>query len=68
MDTDEANPKTEPAPPSITKSKPLLPEVDLYIHLLVLIFAIDRQKNKQVAHRKFKFKIFLKFYNTRPLI
>ena len=29
--------------PSIT-----LPEVDLYLHLLVLLFAIDRQKYKQV--------------------
>lgn len=51
MDTDDANPiKSEPAPPSTTKSKSLLPEVDLYIHLLVLIFAIDRQKNKQVIY------------------
>lgn len=26
----------------------VLPEVDLYLHLLVLLFAIDRQKYKQV--------------------
>jgi hypothetical protein len=26
----------------------LIPEVDLYIHLLVLLFAIDQKKHKQV--------------------
>lgn len=29
----------------------VLPEVDLYLHLLVLLFAIDRQKNKQVNNK-----------------
>lgn len=34
--------------PTKTKSPAItLPEVDLYLHLLVLIFAIDRQKHKQ---------------------
>ena len=27
----------------------MLPEVDLYFHLLVLLFAIDRQKYKQAS-------------------
>ncbi len=32
----------------------VLPEVELYLHLLVLIFAIDRQKYKQVNENKKK--------------
>ena len=62
METDDAVTKSEPttqaATPvqtTVSKNKSsaiLLPEVDLYIHLLVLLFAIDRQKNKQVKKSK----------------
>lgn len=61
MDTDEVNPKPETVlPQSTSKPKSLLPEVDLYIHLLVLVFAIDRQKNTQVVRYQ-KIKNILKF-------
>jgi hypothetical protein len=36
-----------------------LPEVDVYLHLLVLLFAIDRQKHKQVEKRGWFWSIFL---------
>lgn len=38
-----------PAAPTKTKLPSIvLPEVDLYLNLLVLLFAIDRRKHKQV--------------------
>ena len=44
---------------SVTKTKLpsiVLPEVDLYLNLLVLLFSIDRQKYKQVRNiKKLKF-------------
>lgn len=45
-----STPTVEKAPPSSKLKLPsiTLPEVDLYLHLLVLVFAIDRQKYKQV--------------------
>ena len=42
---------TAALPTALTKTKQpavALPEVDVYLHLLVLIFAIDKQKYKQV--------------------
>lgn len=37
----------------------MLPEVDLYLHLLVLLFAIDHQKHKQVILiHLFIFKVY----------
>ncbi len=41
----------------------VLPEVDLYLHLLVLLFAIDRQKYKQV-----KINFLLRKNNKRYFI
>ena len=40
----------------------VLPEVDLYLNLLVLLFAIDRQKHKQVIQIFFKKITFLFLY------
>ncbi len=41
---------TTPAAPTKTKLPSIvLPEVDLYLNLLVLLFAIDRKKHKQVS-------------------
>jgi hypothetical protein len=46
---------TAPAATNVTAATPKLkipavslPEVDLYLHLLVLLFSLDRQKYKQV--------------------
>ena len=45
----------------------VLPEVDLYLNLLVLLFAIDRQKHKQVIYMIIIsflfFKLFHLFFN-----
>lgn len=44
-----ANPATATTTSTKTKLPSIvLPEVDLYLHLLVLLFAIDKQKYKQV--------------------
>ncbi|CAF0724321.1 unnamed protein product [Brachionus calyciflorus] len=83
METDDAVPKSEPvtqvATPvqsvtttttTATKTKSpaiLLPEVDLYIHLLVLIFAIDRQKNKQAIDLAEKMMEKITSQNRRTL-
>jgi hypothetical protein len=57
METDESVKSTESNITSTTttttvtgkqKQMNVLPEVDLYIHLLVLLFAIDSKKHKQV--------------------
>ena len=59
METDESVKSTESNITSTTtatttnvtgkqKQTNVLPEVDLYIHLLVLLFAIDSKKHKQV--------------------
>jgi hypothetical protein len=39
---------TATAPTKVKLPSIVLPEVDLYLHLLVLLFAIDKQKYKQV--------------------
>jgi hypothetical protein len=39
---------TASAPTKIKLPSIVLPEVDLYLHLLVLLFAIDKKKLKQV--------------------
>ena len=40
----------------------VLPEVDLYLHLLVLLFAIDRQKYKQVINDTSRSSLFLSIH------
>lgn len=67
METDETSSKliesssTSIAPIAATKQKQsslvVLPEVDLYIHLLVTLFAIDTKKYKQVRSINLKIKI-----------
>jgi hypothetical protein len=71
METDDSSlSKSEPAsssttvtaatPSTATKAKlpsVTLPEVDLYLHLLVLIFALDRQKCQQVNHEFLSYKL-----------
>jgi hypothetical protein len=41
------------APTKVKLPSIVLPEVDLYLHLLVLLFAIDKQKYKQVKYSLF---------------
>jgi hypothetical protein len=41
---------TSTAPAKVKLPSIVLPEVDLYLHLLVLLFAIDKQKYKQVKY------------------
>ena len=53
METDETVKSTESVTTSTTapvklKQINVLPEVDLYIHLLVVLFALDTKKHKQV--------------------
>jgi len=48
MDTSEKSPSFRPR---TAKTTPLLPEVDIYIHLLVLIYLLDQQKLKFVSIR-----------------
>ena len=58
--TSNATTATTTTAGSTTKTKLpsiVLPEVDLYLHLLVLLFAIDRQKYKQVKRNGFKFEL-----------
>lgn len=58
----------------ITKTKQpaiTLPEVDIYLHLLVLLFAIDRQKYKQVRSRLLLYDlstVFIYCCYSRPSI
>ena len=53
METDETVKSTESVTTSTTAPVKLnqinvLPDVDLYIHLLVVLFALDTKKHKQV--------------------
>lgn len=43
-------------------SQNMLPEVDLYIHLLVLVFSLDQKKNKEVSFKAQFIKIALFTY------
>ena len=61
METDESVKSTDSNLTTVTattttvtgkqKQTNVLPEVDLYIHLLVVVFAIDSKKHKQVCSR-----------------
>jgi len=48
MDTSDKSPGFRPR---TAKTTPLLPEVDIYIHLLVLIYLLDQQKLRFVSVR-----------------
>jgi hypothetical protein len=51
METESIDATTAPTTVAVVKQKPsiVLPEVDLYIHLLVVLFSIDNKKHKQVC-------------------
>ena len=36
----------------VTKTKTLLPEADLYLNLLVLVFLLDHKKNNEVKTKE----------------
>jgi len=46
MDTSEKSPSFRPR---TAKTAPLLPEIDIYLHLLVLIYLLDQQKLRFVS-------------------
>jgi len=46
MDTSEKSPSVRPR---TAKTTPLLPEIDIYLHLLVLIYLLDQQKLRFVS-------------------
>jgi len=46
MDTSDKSPNVRPR---TAKTTSLLPEVDIYIHLLVLIYLLDQKKLKFVS-------------------
>lgn len=59
---------TTPAAPTKTKLPSIvLPEVDLYLNLLVLLFAIDRKKHKQALQLSDKMMDKIVSHNRRSL-
>jgi len=64
MDTD----KSPSLRPRTAKSTPLLPEVDIYLHLLVLIYLLDQQKLKFVSIPMYRVTSLLIFATTSGFV
>ena len=77
MDVDMEKPST-PVPisekqstsrPATSRARAVaLPEVDLYIHLIVLLYLIDRNALKAVGHRRFSRLLTTSLVSRRSIV